>query len=72
MNNKWVLIICAVVAIFFGSALYLKINDGHGNCQQKHPNNRVRIIEHKCHYKSDFGWIESGKTVLPMKKGRYM
>lgn len=39
-------------------------------CQDKHPNNRVRVIEGECHYKDDFGWIKSGKTVLKIKDQR--
>lgn len=61
-----------ILVLIIYAAYYMSVSAGLAACQKKHSNNLVKIIDEKCHYKNDFGWIESGKAVYPLKKGQYL
>lgn len=39
-------------------------------CAELYPFFRTKVIDAKCHYKSEWGWILEGKEVLSIKRGK--
>jgi hypothetical protein len=36
-------------------------------CQEKFPHTQVKLINNKCHYSTEWGWVLEGKEILKPK-----
>ncbi len=67
--------VCVLLGVVAGGTVAVKFAILHAEaeerCAKLYPYSRTKVIDAKCHYKTEWGWILEGKQILGVKKSRY-